>query len=101
MRNAKVSATTAGLSDPSTSNVLLAFMIACPPSFGSTPVRTTRRRTRAPAGTGARKRALSVEAGRRVLGQNADLEAERRDHGEHQIAMRDRAAIRAFALGPL
>ncbi len=58
MRNASVSAIRAGLSDPSTSRVFLVFMIACPPSLGSTPARTTRRRTRAPAGTGARKRDL-------------------------------------------
>jgi hypothetical protein len=53
-------------------------------------------------GTGARRHGSEktrlvdavVEAGRRVLGENAHLQAQRPDYGEHQIAVRDRAAIR-------
>src|SRR5262249_2859866 len=60
IRSPAVSAIRAGFSDPSTSSVFCVFMIICPPSLGSTPRRTTRSRTRAPAGTGARKRTLSI-----------------------------------------
>ena len=58
--SASVSAIKAGFSEPSTSSVFWVFMMTCPPSFGSTPARVTRSRTRAPAGTGARKRTLSI-----------------------------------------
>src|SRR5262249_54924718 len=56
---ANVSAISAGLSEPSISRVFLVLMTSWPASFGSTPTRTTRSRTRAPALTGARKRTLS------------------------------------------
>src|SRR5882762_482003 len=59
-RSDSVSATKAGFSDPSTSSVFWVFMITCPPSLGSIPASTTRNLTRAPAGTGARKRTLSI-----------------------------------------
>src|SRR5271165_3572069 len=42
-----------------------------------------------------------VEAGCRVLGDDADLHGERRDHGEREIPMRDRASVGTFAPGPL
>src|SRR5262249_30318656 len=59
MIRASVSAISAGLSEPSISRVFLVLMTSWPASFDSTPTRTTRSRTRAPALTGARKRTLS------------------------------------------
>src|SRR6266481_3103002 len=40
-----------------------------------------------------------IQAGRCILGDDADLHGKRSDHGERQVTVRDRAAERAFPRG--
>ncbi len=97
---ASVSAISAGLSSPSICSSFIVLRMIRPPPFFSADTSVTRLRTRAPALTGRHEAHLVqpvVEASRRVLGNDADLDRERRQQRKRQIAVRDRAAERAFA----